>query len=968
MSNPEAVQKNNTLRSFLTSLGLNAGLLVLQTGFFVFLKSRLTRVYAPRSYLPPENLRAEPLAKGPFRWFLQTLTTPSKTIIQSNGLDAYMSIRFFEMMMKIFAVFTLVTWPILMPVNAVGFPPRGDGLARFTFGNIDDRHMSRYWAHCLIAFGLTIFVLWLMRRELLIYTHLRQQFLISRDHSRLAQAKTVLITSLPTEACDEHYLRQLFSFVPGGINRIWVYRNVPHLADAYEEREQLCLKLESATTSLLQTAIKARVQQEDKADRLKRKEDRKQRGPRRSFPIGVRAYADDEGLAGDMEKIGAEKLLDNIHRPMHRLGWIPFIGKKVDTIDYCLENIQRLNGEIKDARAKLGEAKPLGAAFIQCNLQIGAHVMAQCVAYHEPMTMDRMIEVAPDDVVWRNIDDGAYEQRSRYVLSWLATIALLIAWGFPVALAAFVSNTQDSCQKYSWLRWICRLPTIPQALIQAVFPPLLLIVLFVILPFLLKGLAWFENIPRWSLISLAVYRRYFIFLVVHGFLLITFFSILPDLLQELDRPSLILKNFSSYLPNASTFFLTYMLQQGLMGAAGALLQAGPLILYFIKKVFFGNTPREAFEATFIMPSFDFGTVLPRMSLLATIAFAYAVISPIINLLACLTFALFWVSWKFLLIWVMDQPAAQETSGLYFPLLIENLCNVPQGVLMILLIVITAGTQIFFNHAFDPVSEFIPMSLSTKKLVERFQKEKAGTSAALNVTSPDKDGAVGTSTAVEVQNGGDEIDLFSRERVRSVVRHKLKLRPSIRGHRHIPTKEETEREDAKRLEAEQSRREADQKAQNKAAELMNPEAGPSSPANGLASPAADPAMSRVSVDSKGKSSEKSAKGTSKLLGALAAAKPDAIKIDAAAKANRADDMDDDDDDLEENSFNHPSTYLPQRWIWLPRWERYPLSEELVKEYRSHLVDASDLGATIDDGGNCTVTRGPPDEDWAGGFDH
>ena len=27
--------------------------------------------------------------------------------------------------------------------------------------------------------------------------------------------------------------------------------------------------------------------------------------------------------------------------------------------------------------------KPLGSAFIQCNLQMGAHVLAQCVSYHQ---------------------------------------------------------------------------------------------------------------------------------------------------------------------------------------------------------------------------------------------------------------------------------------------------------------------------------------------------------------------------------------------------------------------------------------------------------------------------------------------------------------------------------------------------------------------------------------------------------
>lgn len=55
---------------------------------------------------------------------------------------------------------------------------------------------------------------------------------------------------------------------------------------------------------------------------------------------------------------------------------------------YAQDEIARLNGSIEDKRTELfGTGKdaprPLGSAFIQCNLQMGAHVLAQCVSYHE---------------------------------------------------------------------------------------------------------------------------------------------------------------------------------------------------------------------------------------------------------------------------------------------------------------------------------------------------------------------------------------------------------------------------------------------------------------------------------------------------------------------------------------------------------------------------------------------------------
>lgn len=327
--------------------------------------------------------------------------------------------------MKVFGVFTLVTYPILVPLNAVGMPiTQQDGLGRLGFGkcvtfdnpplfthilcSINPTNQSRYWVHLVASYGLTIFVLWMIRRELLVFVHLRQKFLLSKYHSKLAQAKTVLITSLPSELTNEADLRQLFAFVPGGIKHIWIYKNVPGLPEAYEERLQFCNKLEGAATSLLQTTIKARSQQEAKAEKAGQLAggQAKSKNPlkRLAFPLRVKANVDDEGFAGDLEKTGPEKVIKSIHRPKHRLGWIPFHGEEVDTIYYCIDRIQELNERIKELRLKLPDEKPFGSCFIQCNLQIGAHVLAQCLSYHEPLFMsDRWIEIAPEDVVWSKI-------------------------------------------------------------------------------------------------------------------------------------------------------------------------------------------------------------------------------------------------------------------------------------------------------------------------------------------------------------------------------------------------------------------------------------------------------------------------------------------------------------------------------------------------------------------------------------
>ena len=64
---------------------------------------------------------------------------------------------------------------------------------------------------------------------------------------------------------------------------------------------------------------------------------------------------------------------------------------------------------------------------------------------------------------------------------------------------------------------------------------------------------------------------------------------------------------------------------------------------------------------------------------------------------------------------------------------------------------------------------------------------------------------------------------------------------------------------------------------------------------------------------------------------------------------------------EHVFDHPSMYMEQRWIWIPR-DHLGLSKVLVEELWEAGVFASDEGAVMDKKGIVEVTRNPPDEEW------
>ncbi|KAG8981813.1 hypothetical protein FRB90_006971, partial [Tulasnella sp. 427] len=396
--------------------------LAIQVGAFTYLKGRLGRVYSPRSYLPPPEKRAEKLPRGPWKWFIALVTSPSKDIIRKNGLDAYLFIRFLRVLIFVFGCFTLISWPILLTVNTVGIPDNAgrDGLSRLSWGNIPTNMQIRYVAHIIVAYILTFLVIWVIRRELATFVKLRHQFLISRSHSKLAQAKTVLITNLPDSVQTEQDLMKMLTFVPGGINKVWIYRQTGELPDLFDERTKACNKLEKAECKLLRDAMKAK-REEEKARRDAERQAKKMAARAAKERKASDETATEEQIQQDVEKNERNRVsvaFGKVVRPTHRLGWIPFYGQKVDTITWCKDEIVRLTEQINTARKTLSQDKSHGAAFVQCNLQLGANILAQVVVSEEPLRMyDKWTDVAPDDIVWRNIDDSGYETRARYVTS-----------------------------------------------------------------------------------------------------------------------------------------------------------------------------------------------------------------------------------------------------------------------------------------------------------------------------------------------------------------------------------------------------------------------------------------------------------------------------------------------------------------------------------------------------------------------
>ncbi|KAI9509025.1 hypothetical protein F5148DRAFT_1283361 [Russula earlei] len=777
-------------RTFVEALVLNAIIAAAAIVVFTLVRRYFPLIYEPRSLSAFGAKRQQPLSPRLLGWIISIINADYQEIKDINGLDCYFFIRFLRMMVRITLPISLLSWAVLLPLTSVETNVAGHtGLDKFIFGNIADTQQSRYAGHVALTWIFTIWTWWNIRHEMKHYVHVRQEFLVSHAHSSTAQACTVLVTGIPPEYLSESALTRLFSNLPGGVRKVWINRDLKDIPDLYDRRLKACNTLESAGTSLLSMAVKCNNKKRKKA---------------------AKAGSKDNGAEGDPEaarKAPIKELVPKQDWPSHRLppfSWlpfsIPFIGKKVDTIEWAREQVHELNTELKQRHEILARdiAKttasgaettvrthhitagklsidlpavpvtiplvgslpavsfsdqtypPANGAFIQFNKQIAAHMAAQTITHHAPYRMSeslKYIEVAPGDVIWENLVMNPYERRVRLALSWAATIAIIILFAIPVAFVGFLSNIRSLCSTYHWLAWVCKAPPVIVNVVQGFASTLFLALLFMLVPIILRIFARFEGIPLKKDVELSLMNRFFLFQVFNGFLIVSFSSgivaSLPSLVNRktgvgsiVNNPTGIPTLLAQNLPKSSTFFLTFVILQGLAGTAVGFLQIVPLVLYYVKITLLASTPRSVQDIKYSPRTSEWGTLFPTMTQLAVITFGYSIISPIINGLAFGAFLLFYLLYKYLFTWVNNQPASGDTGGLFFPkaiqhifvgLYVQQLClcalffiaqndrhtpsAIPEGALVVVLIIFTAFFHDTILNSYGPLIKALPLTLA-----------------------------------------------------------------------------------------------------------------------------------------------------------------------------------------------------------------------------------------------------------------
>ena len=281
-------------------------------------------------------------------------------------------------------------------------------------------------------------------------------------------ARTVLFTAVPESYLDERKLRKVFG---SQVRNVWVVGDSKKVDDLVEERDKVAFRLEKPEVKLLKAANKARV----KAAKTG------------SGNANVQSEEAEESTDLASRWVPAKK------RPSHRLGKFGLYGKKVDTIEWSRDKLEKLVPETDAAQVayRHGENKKLGSVFIEFAHQSDAQTAYQTLSHHQALHMSpRYIGIHPDEVIWKSLKVSWWQRiiRRYAVLAFIS--ALIIFWAIPVAGVGFISNI-SYMEQFSWLSWLKKIPSVIMGVVTGLLPSAMLSVLMSLVPIIMRRGSFF---------------------------------------------------------------------------------------------------------------------------------------------------------------------------------------------------------------------------------------------------------------------------------------------------------------------------------------------------------------------------------------------------------------------------------------------------------------------------------------------
>lgn len=498
-------------------------------------------------------------------------------------------------MLRTFFYLTIIVLPILLPLNFIHGRDASngvEGLDLFSWANVPSNHSQYYWAQlCLLLVVVTVFCSEIYR-EMQAYLSMRQ------DHLKSAllagkSCKTVLVTDIPTDLRSIEKLRAIYErLTANDVPTIWINRDARQLIAKIRRRQDISMILEKAETRLIQLCLKT---------------------SKHHYGERLRQHIEDDMPVW-------QRYLVTTERPSLRLSsrpWIPsifMVGKKVDAIEHCQQELARLNISINDDQEKAETLSSLGSALVQFTTEQAAAVAEQAIGLRT-----HAIDVL-QEIVWENIGMRWWTRYFRSLVIGGCILSFNAAWSLPIAFTGFLSQINYVATISPKSRGLTRLSAAFVGLFQGILPQLMLMLLTTVLPVVIRILVQRQGLLTQTTVERTIQRFYFASLFLQIFLAVSLSSsattILGEMYHQVDSVPAIL---ATNLPKSSNYFFSYILLQSLSISASQLVQITGLIKCLLLAPATDRTARDIWSRRHTVPvDMQWGTLFPVFTNLACI--------------------------------------------------------------------------------------------------------------------------------------------------------------------------------------------------------------------------------------------------------------------------------------------------------------------------------------------------------------
>ncbi|CAN8303880.1 unnamed protein product [Cochlearia groenlandica] len=587
--------------SFLVSLGTSAVIFIVLMLLFTWLsrKPGNVSIYYPNRILKEmDPWEGSSLTRNPFAWIREAFHTSEQDVVNLSGVDTAVYFVFLSTVLGIFALSGAILLPILLPLASTDDGIKAsirnttDTTSKGTFSQLDNMSMAnisknskRLWAFLGAIFWISLVTYTLLWKAYKHVASLRAQALMSADV--MPEQFAVLVRDIPSP--------------PEG-------KTQKEFIDSYFRE----IYPETYYRSLV-------VTENSKVDKIWK------------------------NLEGYKKKLArAEAILASTStRPTNKTGFLGLLGKKVDSIEYYTELINKSVAELETEQKAVLAEKQQTAAIVFFTTRVAAASAAQSL--HCQMVDKWTVTEAPEprQVLWTNLKIKMFSRLIRqYVIYFLVALTILF-YMIPITFVSAITTLKNLQKLLPFIKPIVDIAFI-RTVLESYLPQIALIIFLAMLPKFLLFLSKAEGIPSQSHAIRAASGKYFYFSVLNVFIGVTLGGTLFQTLKDIEGdPNSIINVLVTSLPKNATFFLTYVALKFFVGYGLELSRIIPLIIFHLKKKYLCKTEAEVKEAWY-PGDLNYATRVPGDMLILTITFCYSVIAPLILVFGVIYFGLGWL--------------------------------------------------------------------------------------------------------------------------------------------------------------------------------------------------------------------------------------------------------------------------------------------------------------------------------------